>query len=53
MRTVEFVSRLKRIRKSVSSVATNPRIANLLERIADYPNIPRKKPKFVVRSHGS
>ena len=38
---------LERIRKSVSSVATNPRIANLLERIADYPNIPRKKPKFV------
>lgn len=38
---------LERIRKSVVSAGTNPRIANLLERIADYPNIPRKKAKFV------
>jgi len=32
----------------VSASSFNPRVARLLERIAEYPNIPRKKAKFEV-----
>ena len=36
------------MKQSVSGAKVNPKVAGLLERIADYPNIPRKKAKFEV-----
>lgn len=37
---------LERVRDSVQSAEVNPRISRLLEKISEFPNIPRKKSKF-------
>lgn len=42
-----FVS-FQQVKQSVSGAKVSPKVAGLLERIADYPNIPRKKAKFEV-----
>ena len=36
------------MKQSVSSAKVNPRVASLLEKIAECPNIPRKRAKFEV-----
>ena len=39
---------IQRVRDSVQSAEVNPRISRLLEKISEFPNIPRKKSKFEV-----
>ena len=39
---------LQQVKQSVSGAKVSPKVAGLLERIAEYHNIPRKKAKFEV-----
>ena len=39
----------QRVRESKETAKLSREVANLLDRIADYPNVPRKKAKFEVR----
>ncbi|CAL1528729.1 unnamed protein product [Lymnaea stagnalis] len=37
---------IEKVQNAIEKSATNPRLKDLLERLKDYPNIPRKKQKF-------
>ena len=39
---------LQQVHAAISKVKGNPSLARLLERLKEYPNIPRKKAKFEV-----
>ncbi len=43
-----FVFLFQLVREAKDSAQLSPGVAKLLDRIADYPNVPRKKAKFEV-----
>ena len=49
-KTIQSMTTVQKLRQSMASGNYNPRITRLLEMIAEYPNIPRKKSKFEVFS---
>lgn len=38
----------QKVQSAIDKSVSNPKLKGLLERLKDYPNIPRKKIKFVV-----
>ena len=43
---------LQKARQAIQSAKVSPKLSQLLTRIMEYPNIPRKKKKFEVRYDG-
>ena len=43
----------QQVQEAINKTKTDPKLRGLLERLKDYPNIPRKKAKFEVRTSNS